>query len=154
VPKKISWARSFIAAGEAISFRRASQHKGLTGTSKARRHLPSRFRTDPSQWPCWTPMHFKMRNLTIIIDFSSRDLDVASGQEVVDLVSSLEEASVGASSSSSDASSYLPRWNCLPDGTWLRADEECYDECDGTNEQSTSTDIWYQNLISRRPRER
>jgi hypothetical protein len=94
-------------------------------------------------------MQFKMRNLTIIVDFSSRDLDVASGQEVVDLVSSSEEASVGASSSSSDASSY-----CLPDGTWLRVDEECYDECDGTNEQSTSTDNWYQNLISRRPLER
>jgi hypothetical protein len=64
-------------------------------------------------------MQFKMRNLTVTIDFSSRDLDVSSGQEVVDLVSSLEEASVGASSSSSDASLCLPRWNCLPDGTWL-----------------------------------
>jgi hypothetical protein len=52
--------------------------------------------------------------LTVTIDFLSEDLDISSGQEVGDLLSSSEEASVGASLSSSDDSLCLPRWNCLP----------------------------------------
>ena len=103
-----------------------------------------------------------MPTLTIVIDFSSDDREVidlvSSDEDVLDLVSSesSSEASTddaGSSSSSDDSSSYLPSWTCLPDGNWLQIDE-LFDDCDGIEEESISTTVWYTKLISRQPKKR
>ena len=103
-----------------------------------------------------------MPTLTVVIDFSSDDevvIDlVSSNEEVIDLVSSEEDSEAstdgaGSASSSDDSSSYLPSWTHLPDGNWRQIDE-LFDDCDGREEESSSTTIWYSKLISRHHQKR
>ena len=99
-----------------------------------------------------------MPKLIVVFDLLSDD------EGAIDLVSeeSSSEASTGrlsccatttTSSSHSDDSSFLPRWTYLPDGQWLQVND-LFDDCDGIDEESSSTAEWYKELNSRRPRKR